>query len=141
MGWIDCIVATTLDLVNHPENASNYAVALLGRVAADPTPAGTQPSSKSPKTLQLVRAARIPNISVPPGLNDLAEQNRRGLVESGVEKECKLVRVMWISEHTQLATLYLARCFNDAMISFVRQQKQPGPGGRPIPVTTEWLIR
>lgn len=146
MGWIESIAAVCLDMVNHPDNANKYAVMLLARAVPDEPspPTGTQHSSQTPvktlKTLQIVRASRLPNDSAPQQLNDIAKEGAEGLRKGGHGRGWHFLRILWISEHTKLATLYLARPFNDLMIDFLRDNKQPGPLGIPIPVTTQFLI-
>ena len=144
MGWMECIAATCLDLVNHPENTSKYAVIFLARAVADePTHSNhgsDQPPVKSLKTLQIVKASRLPCAFAPPKLNAIAKQGEEGLRQSGAGDGWRFIRMLWISEHTKLATLYLARPFNDLQIDFLRENKQPGPMGIPIPVTTQFLI-
>ena len=144
MGWLECIAATCLDLVNYPENTSKYAVIFLARAVADQPSLSNHRSGQVPvkslKTLQIVKATRLPCELAPPKLNEIAKQGEEGMRKSGAGKGWRFIRMLWISEHTKLATLYLARPFNDLLLDFMRENKQVGPFGIPIPVTTQFLI-
>lgn len=143
MGWIDAIAAKTLDLLHHPENASKYAVLLYARAVADPG-VKSQASSKVPKTLELIKTARLEDAKVPAGLTDTAQGMRASFGGTGgwgePLEDWQIIRLAWISEHTPLATVYVARYFNRPMLEFIEERKMPGPRGLLVPTTPQWLI-
>lgn len=140
MELIDSVLISTLDLVNHPDNASNYGVVIFGEVIANPS-AGSKGPTCTPKTLQLVSALPIANEALPPALKQMVDKERIVLRSFGGPKGCLVLPLMWSSHHSPHAAGYLTRWAFPETIEAVRNMRQLNPSGQRIPVTPERMIQ
>ncbi|KAH9835575.1 uncharacterized protein C8Q71DRAFT_86079 [Rhodofomes roseus] len=162
MCLIDGILIYTLDLIHHPENAANYAVAIAAHVEYTDVfvarqrimamMAGREPPplpKKIPKLFQISKTAMIENKSVPEGLDKNRDEQRRLLQERGYmlddsEKPEYLVRAFLVPENHSLATFYFTRYINQDMLDEAAKwtkYEDSGMTETTDPADTEYLIK
>ncbi|KAI0335290.1 hypothetical protein GY45DRAFT_1366864 [Cubamyces sp. BRFM 1775] len=160
MGEIDGILVKAMDLEHHPERADTHAVMLTCRVASVDTKlamerlqyamSGREPPPlppKVPKLFIIVKAALLPNGSVPKTLDDIADKTKaiyraQGLLKPGSGDS--VIRVVWVAEGTTGAACYCARIVNQALIENVATWKKPdweGDGYLDEPISTADMIK
>ncbi|KAH9937669.1 uncharacterized protein B0H18DRAFT_971679 [Fomitopsis serialis] len=162
MCLIDGILIYTLDLINHPENAAEYAVAIAAHIEYTDVfaarqrvmalIAGREPPplpKKLPKLFQISKTAPIENKSVPEGLNKNREEQKRLLQEKGYmtgtsEKPGYLVRAFLVPENNSVSTFYFTRYINQEMLDEAATWKKYTDNGMTEtdePADTEYLIK
>ncbi|KZT74646.1 hypothetical protein DAEQUDRAFT_806992 [Daedalea quercina L-15889] len=162
MCLIDGILIYTLDLIHHPENTANYAVAIVAHIEYTDVHAaqkhvmalisGRQPPplpKKISKLFQISKTARIENKSIPEGLNkNMAEQKRmmqeRGYMTGSSEKPEYLVRAFLVPENHTLSTFYFTRYINQDMLNEAATWKKYTDDGMTKtdePADVEYLIK
>lgn len=160
MCLIDGILIYALDLIHHPENASNYAVAVAGRVESTDVSMAKdhvmalmlgqerpEMPDRIPKLFQIAKAAKIENKFVPEGLERSAAAQKKTYQEYGYltgesAKPEYLVRAMFVTEKDTPSAIYFARLINQAMLDEAASWKKWANGTRTDePTTTEEVIR
>ncbi|KAI0732374.1 hypothetical protein C8Q72DRAFT_145848 [Fomitopsis betulina] len=163
---ISCVTLTayssTLDLINHPENADKSAVAIAAHIEwTDMSAArermmamvsGREPPplpKKIPKLFQISKTAPIENKSVLEGLDNNREEQRRSLKERGYMNGTSaqpeyLVRAFLVPENKSLSTFYFTRYINQAMLDEAKtwtKWTNDGATKTDEPVDVEYLIK
>ncbi|KAH9898416.1 hypothetical protein C8Q73DRAFT_788599 [Cubamyces lactineus] len=160
MGEIDGILVKAMDLEYHPERADTHAVVLTCRVASVDTTMAMERLQyfmsvreppplppKVPKLFIIVKAALLPNASVPKTLDDIAEQTKGIYREKGMLKPGSgesVIRVIWVAEGTAGAACYCARIIIPEVIEKVAAWKKPnweGEGYLDEPISTADMIK
>ena len=134
MSCVENAAVMSLDLINHPENASKDAVLFKGCVVPERPGLSNYRSEQHPveslKTLQIVDVSLLDCDFAPPKLKVIAKEVEDDMRRNGEGDGYHIIRMMWISEHTKLATLILARPFHERRIGYLRER----------PATTQYWV-